>query len=86
MKDDYGLDATYTYEEDDEWGDDEAAWAAEEEQEEEATDAKDESSAYLEFLNEEASDSLSQQLITLTNNPTGSEVRPSRERARTRLG
>lgn len=55
MKDDYGLDASYTYEEDDEWGDDEAAWTAEEEQEEEATDAKDESSAYLEFLNEEAS-------------------------------
>lgn len=55
MKDDYGLDANYSYEDDDEWGDDEAAWTAEEEQEDEAADAKDESSAYLEFLNEEAS-------------------------------
>ncbi|KAJ4417195.1 Nonsense-mediated mRNA decay protein 5 [Gnomoniopsis sp. IMI 355080] len=54
MKDDYGLDANYTYDEDEEWGDDEADWAGDEEQEEEATDAKDESSAYLEFLNEEA--------------------------------
>lgn len=59
MKDDYGLDANYSYDEDEEWGDDEAAWAAEEEQEEESTDAKDESSAYLEFLNEEASHSAS---------------------------
>lgn len=57
MKDDYNLDANYSYEDEDEWGDDEAAWTAEEEQEEEATDAKDESSAYLEFLNEEASSS-----------------------------
>lgn len=62
MKDDYGLDANYAYDEEEEWGDDEAAWAAEEEQEEEATDAKDESSAYLEFLNEEASYSISSHL------------------------
>lgn len=56
MKDDYGLDGTYSYDDDEEWGDDEAAWNAEEEVEEEPTDAKDESSAYLEFLNEEVSD------------------------------
>lgn len=55
MKDDYALDANYAYDEDEEWGDDEADWAGDEEQEEEATDAKDESSAYLEFLNEEVS-------------------------------
>lgn len=56
MKDDYGLDASYSYDDDEEWGDDEAAWAAEDELEEEETgDAKDESTAYLEFLNEEAS-------------------------------
>lgn len=55
MKDDYGIDASYSYDDDEEWGDDEAAWNAEEEPEEEATDAKDESSAYLEFLNEEVS-------------------------------
>lgn len=54
MKDDYGLDANYSYDDEEEWGDDEAAWTAEEEQEEEPTDAKDESTAYLEFLNEEA--------------------------------
>ena len=53
MKDDYGLDATYSYDEEEEWGDDEAAWAAEDELEDEPADAKDESSAYLEFLNEE---------------------------------
>lgn len=55
MKDDYGIDGSYTYDDDEEWNDDEAAWAQDEELEEEPTDAKDESSAYLEFLNEEAS-------------------------------
>lgn len=55
MKDDYGLDGNYTYDDDEEWGDDEAAWNAEDELEEESGDAKDESSAYLEFLNEEVS-------------------------------
>lgn len=55
MKDDYGLEANYTYEDDEEWGDDETDWAGDEEQDEEATDAKDESSAYLKFLNEEVS-------------------------------
>lgn len=55
MKDDYGADGSYTYDDDEEWNDDEADWAEHEDQEEEATDAKDESSAYLEFLNEEAS-------------------------------
>jgi hypothetical protein len=56
MKDDYGLDANYSYDDEEEWGDDEAAWAAEEEEEqEEPTDAKDESTAYLDFLNEEVS-------------------------------
>lgn len=55
MKDDYALDATYSYDDDDEWGDDEAAWTGEEEQDEETADAQDESSAYLEFLHEEAS-------------------------------
>lgn len=54
MKDDYGLDASYSYDDDEEWGDDEAAWAAEDELEEDDTgDAKDESTAYLEFLSEE---------------------------------
>lgn len=55
MKDDFGADGSYTYDDDEEWNDDEADWAEHDDQEEEATDAKDESSAYLEFLNEEAS-------------------------------
>lgn len=55
MKDDYGLEGNYSYDDEEEWGDDEAAWNAEEEVEEEPADAKDESSAYLEFLNEEVS-------------------------------
>lgn len=56
MKDDYTLDAgSYSYDDDDEWGDDEATWTAEEEQDQEEGDAKDESTAYLDFLNEEVS-------------------------------
>lgn len=56
MKDDYQFDSgNYGYDDDDdEWGDDEATWAAEDDaEEEEQSDAKDESTAYLEFLNEE---------------------------------
>lgn len=67
MKDDYGLDANYSYDEEEEWGDDEAAWTAEEEQEEEPTDAKDESTAYLEFLNEEASIPRGSKALVLAN-------------------
>lgn len=55
MKDDYGLDASYSYDEDEEWGDDDAAWAVEDEQEDDTGDVKDESTAYLEFLSEEVS-------------------------------
>lgn len=53
--DDFALDGS-AYDDDDEedeWAGDDNTWAEEEEQEEEQ-DAKDESSAYLEFLNEEA--------------------------------
>lgn len=56
MKDDFTLESTnYGYDdEDDDWGEDESTWTAEDEAEgEEATDVKDESTAYLEFLNEE---------------------------------
>lgn len=66
MNDDYGLDASYSYDDDEEWGDDEAAWAAEDELEEEETeDAKDESTAYLEFLNEEVGQSLRNDIWSL---------------------
>jgi hypothetical protein len=54
LKDDYPL-AGSSYEEDedeDEWAGDDTTWAEEAEVEDEA-DGKDESSAYLEFLNEE---------------------------------
>jgi len=56
LKDDYPLeDSAYDDEdEEDEWAGDDTAWNDETEVEED-TDARDESSAYLEFLNEEAS-------------------------------
>ncbi|KAI0600738.1 importin-beta domain-containing protein [Biscogniauxia sp. FL1348] len=55
LKDDFTFDANnYDYEDEDEWGDDDANWNAEEGPEEEQSDARDESTAYLEFLNEEA--------------------------------
>ena len=57
LKDDYrlDLDGGYDYPEEDEWAEDEANWNAEEGPEEpESTEARDESTAYLEFLNEES--------------------------------
>ncbi|KAK3337479.1 armadillo-type protein [Cercophora scortea] len=56
MRDDFTLESgTYGYDdEDEEWNDDEASWNVEEEAGAEDTDGKDESTAYLEFLNEEA--------------------------------
>jgi hypothetical protein len=54
LRDDFHFDSTYDYGEDDEWAEDESQWNGEEEvTEEEATEAKDESQAYLEFLNDE---------------------------------
>ncbi len=58
LKDDFQFDSgTYGYDEsDDEWDDEEANWnGPEQEEQEPAGDAKDESTAYLEFLNEEVS-------------------------------
>jgi len=57
LRDDFTFDAgTYDYEDDGEWNDEEAAkWTEEEAPEEEVKDARDESTAYIEFLNEEAS-------------------------------
>jgi len=55
LKDDFPLDdGTYDDDEDDEWAGDDNAWAEDAETEELEGDAKDESAAYLEFLNEEA--------------------------------
>jgi hypothetical protein len=58
LKDDFNLDNSYGFDDDDDddgWGEDEAAWTAEDEAEG-ANDGevKDGSSAYLDFLNEEA--------------------------------
>jgi hypothetical protein len=54
LKDDYPLDGSaYDDEEDEEWAGDDTTWNDEAEPDEE-NDAKDESTAYLEFLNEEA--------------------------------
>lgn len=58
LKDDFTLESTtYGYDdEDDDWGEDESNWNAEDETEgESATDVKDTSTAYLDFLNEEVS-------------------------------
>ncbi|PNP82113.1 hypothetical protein FNYG_04566 [Fusarium nygamai] len=55
LRDDFHLESTYDYGEEDEWDDDEANWNAEEEEETgETNESKDESTAYLNFLNEEA--------------------------------
>lgn len=56
LKDDFQFDSgTYGYEDDeDEWADNDGGnWNAEDDTEEEVSDVKDESTAYLEFLNEE---------------------------------
>ncbi|KAI0390471.1 importin-beta domain-containing protein [Xylariaceae sp. FL0594] len=55
LKDDFTFDAsTYDVDDEDEWGDDDANWTADEGPEEEQGEGRDESTAYLEFLNEEA--------------------------------
>lgn len=55
LKDDYPLDdGAYDDEDDDDWAGDDAAWT-EEVDEIDENDVKDESTAYLEFLNEEVS-------------------------------
>ncbi|KAI1755788.1 importin-beta domain-containing protein [Xylaria castorea] len=54
LKDDFTFDpSSYDVEDDEEWGEDDTNWAAEG-PEEDQTDGRDESTAYLEFLNEEA--------------------------------
>lgn len=56
MKDDFSLEnPNFDFDdEDDDWGEDESTWTADDDAEgEEAPDVKDESTAYLEFLNEE---------------------------------
>jgi hypothetical protein len=57
LKDDFQFDSgTYGYDEsEEEWNDEEANWNEAETEEEPTGDAKDESTAYLEFLNEEVS-------------------------------
>lgn len=58
LKDDFQFESgTYGYDEsDDEWDDEEANWnGGENEQEQPAAEGKDDSTAYLEFLNEEVS-------------------------------
>ncbi|KAI9904393.1 hypothetical protein N3K66_000922 [Trichothecium roseum] len=58
LRDDFQFDGNYDYGVEDEWDDDDANWTGEEqeaaEQVEPTPEAKDESTAYLEFLNEEA--------------------------------
>jgi hypothetical protein len=55
LRDDFHLESSYDYGEEDEWDDDEANWNVDEEEEaDETNESKDESTAYLNFLNEEA--------------------------------
>lgn len=58
LKDDFSFDpSSYDYEDEDEWGEEDANWnanAGEEKPEKAEGEARDESTAYLEFLNEEA--------------------------------
>jgi importin-7 len=57
LKDDFHFEASsYSYDEEDEWDDDEQKWTEEEQPGQENVDSKDESTAYLEFLNEEVND------------------------------
>lgn len=66
LKDDFQFDSgTYGYDEsEEEWDDDAANWTGAEEEEDQSGEAKDESTAYLEFLNEEVS-----MRLPLGNNP-----------------
>jgi len=57
LRDDFHFDSTYDYGEDEEWADEEANWTGDEgaaEPQEGGGQLKDESAAYLEFLNDEA--------------------------------
>lgn len=54
LRDDFHLDSSYEFGEEDGWDDTEAGWNADEEvPEEEAPGLTDESTAYLDFLNDE---------------------------------
>lgn len=59
LRDDFHFDSTYEYGEDEEWADEDANWTGEDtsaiEPQEAASTVKDESAAYLEFLNDEVS-------------------------------
>ncbi|KAK4194229.1 armadillo-type protein [Triangularia verruculosa] len=54
LKDDFHLDSSTYYDEDEDWDDDGAQWEEGEGVEGEHSEGKDESTAYLDFLNEEA--------------------------------
>lgn len=59
LRDDFTLDAGYDYVDEDEWDERDVAWNGDEEAgsagDDESPETKDESAAYLEFLNEEVS-------------------------------
>lgn len=59
LRDDFTLDAGYDYVDEDEWDERDVAWNDDEDPgsagDEEQAETKDESAAYLEFLNEEVS-------------------------------
>jgi importin-7 len=78
LRDDFHLESTYDYGEEDEWDDDEANWNAEEEEETgETNESKDESTAYLNFLNEEVRIILHNDYGIMLIKNQGPEVQPS---------
>ncbi|RDA94706.1 hypothetical protein CP533_6716 [Ophiocordyceps camponoti-saundersi (nom. inval.)] len=55
LRDDFHLESTYDYADEDDWGEEDANWNGEEEPaQQEALTTRDESKTYLEFLNDEA--------------------------------
>lgn len=56
MRDDFRLESTYDYTDEEDWDDEESQWNQDEDEvpEEDPAESKDESKAYLEFLNDEA--------------------------------
>lgn len=76
MRDDFHLESTYEYNEEEEWDDDDANWNGEEEAtgQEGGSDSKEEGDAYLEFLNDEVKCNGSSRQVPSADNFIGSEI------------
>lgn len=65
LRDDFQLDSSAYYDEDEDWDDDGAQWEEGDAAEGEHSESKDESTAYLDFLNEEVRQCLRKVLIQM---------------------